>query len=150
MHFQSINMCLFKKPKLFIFRHYFTQSRLMNLEHTPITETNQLFQIISTFHLKSIHNMASFLEYYICSNPSGFFSLTKHHGCSSQLSSKRKYIFPPKKFLYKLVLQRVMNYLGTRKYQVGGCPARNRFFEICHYPDPAQNRVLLPRGYPGN
>ena len=83
MHFQSINMCLFKKPKLFIFRHYFTQSRLMNLEHTPITETNQLFQIISTFHLKSIHNMASFLEYYICSNPSGFFSLTKHHGCSS-------------------------------------------------------------------
>ena len=31
-----------------------------------------------------------------------------------------------------------------------GYPAWNRFFEICHYPDPAQNQVLLPRGYPGN
>ena len=51
---------------------------------------------------------------------------------------------------YKVVLQRVMNYPGTRKYQEGGYPARNRFFEICHYPDPARNRVLLPGGYPGN
>ena len=31
-----------------------------------------------------------------------------------------------------------------------GYPAQNRFFEICHYPDPARNRVLLPGGYPGN